>query len=226
MKAARHSKATPWRAAFATPFNPLCLRYRAGHGNTSADARGAQARYGFQRKHTLDTEMENYYNYPMKPSSCFISGQIRRKQGELHMYCKNCGAEMEAGAAVCMKCGFAARTGNRYCGHCGTSVAFGQAVCVQCGFPLEGAALPNTGYGAKSKVAAGLLGIFLGSLGIHNFYLGYTKRAVAQLLITILGSVLIFPPIIIGIWALVEGIFYLTGREGYTTDAEGNLLGA
>ena len=40
---------------------------------------------------------------------------------------------------------------------------------------------------AKSKMAAGLLGIFLGSLGIHNFYLGYTGKAVAQLLITILS---------------------------------------
>ena len=40
----------------------------------------------------------------------------------------------------------------------------------------------------KSKAAAGLLGIFLGCFGFHNFYLGYTGRAVAQLLITLLSS--------------------------------------
>lgn len=31
----------------------------------------------------------------------------------------------------------------------------------------------NTNPNAKSKMAAGLLGIFLGSFGVHNFYLGY-----------------------------------------------------
>ena len=35
--------------------------------------------------------------------------------------------------------------------------------------------------GGKSKVAAGLLAIFLGAFGVHNFYLGYTGKAVAQL---------------------------------------------
>ena len=48
----------------------------------------------------------------------------------------------------------------------------------------------------KSKIAAGLLGIFLGSLGIHNFYLGYTKKAILQLCLTIGGYVLGF----INVW--------------------------
>ena len=37
----------------------------------------------------------------------------------------------------------------------------------------------------KSKLVAGLLGIFLGAYGIHNFYLGNTKRALIQLLMTV-----------------------------------------
>lgn len=65
------------------------------------------------------------------------------------------------------------------------------------------------GYKQKSKLAAGLLGILIGSFGVHNFYLGYTGKAVAQLLITLLtcgaGAV------ISGIWALIEGIMILTG---------------
>ena len=36
----------------------------------------------------------------------------------------------------------------------------------------------------KDKMIAGLLGIFLGSLGIHKFYLGYTKEAVIPYLYT------------------------------------------
>ena len=68
---------------------------------------------------------------------------------------------------------------------------------------------PNVDPLAKSKIAAGILGILLGALGVHNFYLGYTGKAVAQLLITILtcgwGS------IFSGIWGLIEGILILTG---------------
>ena len=33
----------------------------------------------------------------------------------------------------------------------------------------------------KSKIGAGLLGIFLGGFGVHNFYLGYKDKAIAQL---------------------------------------------
>lgn len=70
----------------------------------------------------------------------------------------------------------------------------------------------------KSKVVAGILGILLGGLGIHQFYLGDAKKAVIMIAVTLvtcgLGS----------IWGLVEGIFYLIGKPGYTTDASGAVL--
>lgn len=77
-------------------------------------------------------------------------------------------------------------------------------------------------YGQKSKLAAGLLGIFLGSLGIHNFYLGYTGKALAQLLITVLT--LGFGALVTSIWGLIEGILILTAQPGAPTwgvDAKG-----
>ncbi len=40
---------------------------------------------------------------------------------------------------------------------------------------------------AKDRVAYVLLAIFLGELGIHNFYAGYTNRAVIQLVACIVG---------------------------------------
>lgn len=67
----------------------------------------------------------------------------------------------------------------------------------------------RTGRHAKSKIAAGILGILLGGLGIHNFYLGYTGKAVAQLLISILS--IGFLSFVSAIWGLVEGIMILTG---------------
>jgi TM2 domain-containing membrane protein YozV len=61
----------------------------------------------------------------------------------------------------------------------------------------------------KSKIAAGLFGIFLGALGIHNFYLGYTGKAIAQLLITILSFGLL--SWVSFTWGLIEGILILAG---------------
>ena len=140
------------------------------------------------------------------------------------MYCKNCGSEMADVAVVCVKCGAAKGAGNGFCPNCGQPVPAGAAVCMSCGVALspEVVAQANVpaGYEPKSKVAAGLLGIFLGSVGVHNFYLGYTGKAVAQLLISILScGTLAFAS---GIWGLVEGIMVLTGS--IKTDAKGVAL--
>lgn len=72
----------------------------------------------------------------------------------------------------------------------------------------------------KSKIAAGLLGIFLGAFGVHNFYLGFTGKAIAQLLISLLScGTLAFAS---SIWGLIEGILILTGS--INKDADGNPL--
>lgn len=65
--------------------------------------------------------------------------------------------------------------------------------------------------GGKSRLAGGLLGILLGALGIHNFYLGYTGKGIAQLLITVLSfGILSFIP---AIWGLIEGVMILTDKN-------------
>jgi TM2 domain-containing membrane protein YozV len=69
----------------------------------------------------------------------------------------------------------------------------------------------------KSKLVAGLLGIFIGGLGVHRFYLGYTAMGVAQIVVT-------FVTCGVGhIWGLVEGILILAGSS-ITTDADGRSL--
>lgn len=87
--------------------------------------------------------------------------------------------------------------------------------------PMNGA--PVTAQ--KSKITAILLALFLGGLGIHNFYLGYTNKAIAQLVIylvsiplmaIIIGFFTIFIP---GIWAFVELIMLVTGS--IKTDGNG-----
>lgn len=76
--------------------------------------------------------------------------------------------------------------------------------------PTTGAAY---GVGGKSKVAAGLLGIFLGGLGIHKFYLGYTTPGIILLLCGTIGWLLILPGMAAAIIGLIEGIIYLTKQD-------------
>lgn len=57
----------------------------------------------------------------------------------------------------------------------------------------------------KSKLAAGLLQIFLAGFAVGRFYLGYTGIAVAQLLVSI------FTLGIGAIWPFIDGIMILTG---------------
>lgn len=48
-----------------------------------------------------------------------------------------------------------------------------------------------------------LLALFLG-FGIHNFYAGYTKKGIIQLLLFFPGMVLVFPLLILGVWILID----------------------
>ncbi len=64
----------------------------------------------------------------------------------------------------------------------------------------------------KSKLVAGLLQLFLGTLGIGRFYLGYTGLGVAMLLLSWLTC---------GIWPLIDAILILVGR---VPDSDGRTL--
>ena len=153
------------------------------------------------------------------------------------MFCKNCGKEIDDLAAVCIHCGVAVGNGVKFCQNCGSELPEEAAFCIKCGVSTKGKTngginnnanvnagnAPVTDPNAKSRLAAGLLGIFVGALGIHNFYLGYNGKAVAQLLMTVLSCGIL--SVASSIWGLIEGIFYLVEKEGYTTDAKGNPLG-
>ena len=130
----------------------------------------------------------------------------------------------------------------KFCAHCGTSLDEGTKFCQNCGsncevpsakapeVPQMNATMMNNSASTvsmnsasvpgKSRIAAGLLGIFLGSFGVHNFYLGRTGRAVAQLLITVLSCFLL--SFISGIWGFIESILILCGNV--QVDGNGNPL--
>lgn len=73
---------------------------------------------------------------------------------------------------------------------------------------------------SKSKIAAALMAFFLGTFGVHNFYLGYNGKAMTQLLLTILSCGLL--SFFTGLWSFIEGILILSG--GLDKDASGKKL--
>ncbi|WP_080796165.1 TM2 domain-containing protein [Corynebacterium pacaense] len=103
-------------------------------------------------------------------------------------------------------------------------------------FEQQQTAFPQTQYAMgggqapaqqKSVVVAALLAFFLGTLGVHNFYLGYTGRGVAQLALTVVGwitavflvgFVLLFA---VGVWVLVDLIMIIARTGTYSVDAQG-----
>ena len=62
--------------------------------------------------------------------------------------------------------------------------------------------------GSEKKIVAGILGILLGWLAIHKFYLGYTKEGIIHLVISLVTCASVGS--IIG---LIEGIIYLTKSD-------------
>lgn len=147
--------------------------------------------------------------------------EIEEKE-KSYRFCRNCGKPLNQGASICTNCGVRAGTGNRYCPRCGNKTDEIAVVCVRCGASLAGSSMYDIS--TKSKLAAGILGLLFGSLGIHNFYLGYTLKAIAQIIITIFCIIFSILPgiVVVSIWGFIEGVMILAG--GISKDASGGLL--
>ncbi len=109
------------------------------------------------------------------------------------MFCLKCGAEYDGALPACPSCGAAQPKTE----------------------PISRTKAPAK---QKSRMAAGLMAIFLGYLGIHNFYLGYKRKAVLQIAASVvtcfLGGIL---------WGIADAANILSG--GLTADADGVPLG-
>ena len=95
---------------------------------------------------------------------------------------------------------------SRYSGPLGLSQAAATApaqIAAPAPYPSQPAyAAPAYGATYKSRTTYIVLGIFLGWLGIHNFYAGYTGRAVGQLCLSVLT--LGYLSLASWIWAIIE----------------------
>ena len=68
-----------------------------------------------------------------------------------------------------------------HCPNCGAEIEGNMETCLTCGYHI----IPerNKPIVYKSKVVAILLGIILGGLGVHNFYLGYSSKGFIQIVL-------------------------------------------
>lgn len=58
--------------------------------------------------------------------------------------------------------------------------------------------------GTKTRALFVVLAVAMGPMGVHNFYAGYKKRGVSQLLISVFLGWMIFPMALVFFWVLVE----------------------
>lgn len=122
-----------------------------------------------------------------------------------------------------------------HCTQCGQAMLVArehvnvQVACPHCRATLEpwrvarsappyAGAVPHypEGVSSRSRWVAGVLGVLLGPLGVHRFYLGFTGIGVLQIVLTFLTGG------IAGLWGFIEGILCLT--TGQWRDVDGLLL--
>lgn len=145
------------------------------------------------------------------------------------VYCTRCGKPMSIASehmrstVACPHCSLmidpwrvaqAAHAGHAQAGH---SPGGGAPGTVPPTAPPPAGYAPGAPYGAqypgqysgpvstRSKVVAGVLGILLGGLGVHRFYLGYIGIGLIQILVFVVTFGMG------GIWGFIEGILCLTG---------------
>jgi TM2 domain-containing membrane protein YozV len=86
-----------------------------------------------------------------------------------------------------------------HCESCGVIIFKEAEICPKCGVRQSKFKKSSS---SKSKLAAGLLALFLGGIGVHKFYLGQSGMGILYLCFC-----WTFIPALIG---FIEGIIYLT----------------
>lgn len=133
------------------------------------------------------------------------------------MYCPNCGKEIKEGSQFCSSCGSKIVLPRNHCPNCGAKIEIYDQICSQCGYQLPiDVKRPIV---QKSRMVAGLLGIFLGGFGVHNFYLGYSSKGFIQVCLFFGGFLTLgLTSAISALWGFAEGVLLLCG----TIDRDGD----
>lgn len=80
---------------------------------------------------------------------------------------------------------------------------------------------PPPGYRQRSRLATALLALILGTLGVHEFYLGFTTKGIIHVLLCVF---IVTIPVSF-VWGFLEAVQYFIGNENHNYDGNGVLLG-
>lgn len=152
--------------------------------------------------------------------------------------CKTCGKAMDENFNVCPYCGVVPEAvsvqENQQTEHTvpEQQYQYNNVPPYQTGAPLRGTFPEKTEFPEytpaprpqRSAYVAAFLSIFLGMFGVHNFYLDRKNRALTQLLITVIGTVITFgaAALAMEVWAVIEGVKILKGE--INTDGKGAMI--
>ena len=107
-----------------------------------------------------------------------------------------------------------------YCFSCAAVIKKLAELCVHCGVRVNpvpspmAAPVPAADFSQRSRIAAGILGLLLGWLGIHRFYLGSIGVGIIQIIVTFVTFGFG------GLWGFVEGIIIISGASWRDSDGK------
>ena len=133
------------------------------------------------------------------------------------MFCKNCGEKLNDNQAICLKCGVSVGQGKDYCVHCGGKVGELASTCLNCGCAIQNdsdikKSRGVKGLNGKDKTTTAILCGFLGSLGVHNFYMGENKKGAFKIILTLLCGIGV-------IFAIIDLVNIITDNYKYDPNA-------
>jgi TM2 domain-containing membrane protein YozV len=143
------------------------------------------------------------------------------------MHCRNCGKELIGTPEYCVGCGAKPMAGNKFCQACGSATDPMAELCLKCGAKLGKTTAVAGDVSPKSRLIVTLLAFFLGTLGIHRFYLGKIGTAATMLILSIIGYATVVVIVgffilgAVGIWAFVDFIMAIAGSM---KDKNGKLV--
>ena len=96
-----------------------------------------------------------------------------------------------------------------FCSNCGKEIDDKAVICIYCGCKTANLDAQNN-KPTKSMAVAILLWLFLGTLGLHRFYLGHTTSGIFMLL-CLLFFWLYIPLLILVIWWIIDIFMLVSG---------------